>query len=247
MPTQPLSVQLYSVRDAVAADLPGALSRLAGIGFENVELYGFVDRADEYAAGLRAAGLSAPSGHAPVLQYDDPRPVFEAAKTVGIRTLIDPHHPAEHWQSADDIKAAAERMNAIAAAAAEFELAFGYHNHWFELEAHHDGVTGLELLEQHLDPAVVLEVDTFWVTVGGESAPELLRRFGDRVRFIHVKDGPITRDTSTQLPAGQGDVDVRAVLAAAPQAMRVLEFDAYAGDPFDGLAESFRFVSELER
>jgi len=247
VPDQPLSVQLYSVRDAVAADLPAALARIASIGFRNVELYGFVDRADEYAAALKDAGLSAPSAHAPVLQYEDPKAAFEAAKTVGVQTLIDPHHPAQNWQSADDIRAAADRMNAIAAAAAEFDLAFGYHNHWFELEAHHDGVTGLELLEQNLDPAVVLEVDTFWVTVGGENAPELLKRFGDRVRFIHVKDGPITRDTSTQLPAGQGDVDVRAVLAAAPQAVRVLEFDAYAGDPFDGLAESFRFVTELER
>ncbi len=247
MPDQPLSVQLYSVRDAVAADLPAALARIASIGFTNVELYGFVDRADEYAAALKEAGLSAPSGHAPVLQYEDPRAAFEAAKTVGVQTLIDPHHPAENWQSADDIRKAADRMNAIAAAAAEFDLAFGYHNHWFELEAHHDGVTGLELLELNLDPAVVLEVDTFWVTVGGENAPELLKKFGDRVKFIHVKDGPITRDTSTQLPAGQGDVDVRAVLAAAPQAVRVLEFDAYAGDPFDGLAESFRFVTELEK
>jgi len=247
VPAQPLSVQLYSVRDAVAADLPAALQRLAGIGFTAVELYGFVDRADEYAAALKDAGLTAPSGHAPVLQYDDPRAAFEAARTVGLGTLIDPHHPAQHWQSADDIRAAAERMNRIAAAAAEFDLVFGYHNHAHELESRFDGVTGLELLEQHLDPAVVLEVDTFWVTVGGENAPELLKKLGDRVRFIHVKDGPISRDTSTQLPAGQGDVDVRAVLAAAPQAMRVLEFDAYAGDPFDGLAESFRFVSELER
>jgi sugar phosphate isomerase/epimerase len=92
----------------------------------------------------------------------------------------------------------------------------------------------------------VLEVDTFWTTVGGVSAPDLLRTLGDRVRFIHVKDGPIKREPKTQLPAGQGEMDVPAVLAAAPQAVRVLEFDDYAHDPFDGLAESFRYVSELE-
>jgi hypothetical protein len=32
-----LSVQLYSVRDAVKSDLSGALARLAGIGFAAVE------------------------------------------------------------------------------------------------------------------------------------------------------------------------------------------------------------------
>ena len=246
MPIDRTSVQLYSVRDAVAADLPAALERIAGIGFTNVELYGFVDRAAEYAAALQQAGLAAPSGHAPVLQYEEPRPAFEAAKLVGISTLIDPHHPAAHWQSADDIARAAERMNAVAAAAAELELGFGYHNHWFELETHFGELTGLELLEQHLDPAVVLEVDTFWVAVGGASPVALLERFGDRVGFIHVKDGPIVRDTATQLPAGRGEMDVPAVLRAAPQALRVLEFDAYDGAPFDGLAESFRFVTTLE-
>jgi hypothetical protein len=34
------SVQLYSVRDALAADLPGTLSRLRSIGFELVEPFG---------------------------------------------------------------------------------------------------------------------------------------------------------------------------------------------------------------
>jgi sugar phosphate isomerase/epimerase len=246
VPDQPLSVQLYSVRNAVAEDLAGSLQRLAGIGFRTVELYGFVDRADEYASALAAAGLTAPSGHAPVLGYDDPRPAFEAAARVGVQTLIDPHRPAELWQEPADIQRGAEKMNEIGEAAAEFGLTFGYHNHWWEIETRHDGVTALELLARSLSDRVVLEVDTFWTAVGGASAPDLLRTLGDRVRFIHVKDGPIKREPKTQLPAGQGEMDVPAVLAAAPQAVRVLEFDDYAHDPFDGLAESFRYVSELE-
>jgi sugar phosphate isomerase/epimerase len=246
VPDKPLSVQLYSVREAVAQDLAGSLQRLADIGFHAVELYGFVERADEYAAALAAAGLTAPSGHAPVLRYDDPRPAFEAAAKVGVQTLIDPNRVAELWQQPDDVRRGAEQMNQVAEAAQEFGLTFGYHNHWWEIETRHDGVTALELLAQSLSPRVVLEVDTFWATVGGVSAPELLRTLGDRVHFIHVKDGPIKREPKTQLPAGQGEMDVPAVLAAAPQAMRVLEFDDYAHDPFDGLAESLRFVTELE-
>ena len=35
--TTPLSVQLYTVRDAIAADLPGTLKRLADIGYTQVE------------------------------------------------------------------------------------------------------------------------------------------------------------------------------------------------------------------
>ena len=101
----------------------------------------------------------------------------------------------------------------------------------------------VEGLAARLDPSAVLEVDTYWVEVGGVSAPDLLGRLGDRVQLIHVKDGPKTRDTSAQLPAGEGVIDIPAVLAAASQATRVLEFDDYDGDLFDGLAASLAYVT----
>ena len=47
-----LSVQLYSVRDAVAADLPGSLARLAEIGLTRVEPFDLVS--DPARAARRA-------------------------------------------------------------------------------------------------------------------------------------------------------------------------------------------------
>jgi hypothetical protein len=61
-----------------------------------------------------------------------------------------------------------------------------------------------------------------------------------------VKDGPKNRDTKAQLPAGEGDMDIPAVLAAAPEAMRVLEFDDYEGDTIDGLAASLAYVNTVD-
>ncbi len=43
-------------------------------------------------------------------------------------------------------------------------------------------------------------------------------------------------------PAGQGDVDVAGILAAAPQAIRVVEFDAYSGVVFQGITESLEWL-----
>ena len=77
-------------------------------------------------------------------------------------------------------------------------------------------------------------------------ATGLLERLGSRVALLHVKDGPIESDPSTQLPAGQGAVDLPAVLAAAPHATRIVEFDAYRGDIFDGIAESLAYLAESE-
>ena len=243
----PLSVQLYSVRDRLAEDLEGTLARLASLGFTNVEPYGaFVTDSDSYVAALANTGLAAPSAHAGVLGLSDPSPAFEAAAAIGVRTVIDPAHRTDDWESIDGVARIAERINTAAERAREHGLTLGYHNHWWELEARPNGVPALELLAPRLDETVVLEVDTYWVEVGGVDVVDLLGRLGDRVRFLHVKDGDKSRDTKAQLPAGEGAMDVPAVLAAAPAAMRVLEFDDYAGDTVDGLAASLAYVTRVD-
>jgi sugar phosphate isomerase/epimerase len=168
--------------------------------------------------------------------------VFAAAAELGIGTVIDPMVPAERWQDAAEITATATGLNAAATVAAEYGVAVGYHNHWWEPAARVDGRNAFEVFADQLDPALVLEVDTYWATVAGEDTPALLRRLGDRVRAIHVKDGGLATDGSGQVPAGQGRVPVADILAAAPQALRVIEFDRYDGDIFDGLAASHAFV-----
>ena len=83
------SVQLYTVRDAVSADLQGAVARIAEIGFTKVEPYSFVERADEFEKAFADSGVTAPSGHAPVIDSDEPERAFAAAVQLGIGTVID--------------------------------------------------------------------------------------------------------------------------------------------------------------
>jgi len=84
-----LSVQLYSVRDAFAADPAGTLRRLAAIGFTQVEPYGVVENAEALRSGLPANGLTAPTAHARLIGTDQPA-VFAAAAELGIGLVIDP-------------------------------------------------------------------------------------------------------------------------------------------------------------
>ena len=236
-----LSVQLYSVRDAFAADPSGTLSRLAGLGFRQVEPYGVVENRPALRSGLPAFGLSAPTAHANLIGADQPA-VFAAAAGCGIGTVIHPMVEAAQWQEDAAVIATATALNEAAKVGAEHGVTVGYHNHWWELESGR-----YDLFVSHLDPAVVLEVDTYWATAGGEDTPALLRRLGDRVRAIHVKDGALATDGSGQVPAGQGRVPIREVLTAAPQALRVIEFDRYDGDIFAGLAASYAYLTEVER
>ena len=85
---------------------------------------------------------------------------------------------------------------------------------------------------------MVLEVDTYWAAVGGADVRRpCSRRLGDRVKFIHVKDGDGLRGRHAQVPAGDGVIAVRDILGAATGLRsRVVEFDDFAGDIFDGVA-----------
>ena len=241
-----LSVQLYSVRDAFAADPAGTLRRLAAIGFTQVEPYGVVENVEVLRSGLPANGFAAPTAHAQLIGTDQAA-VFAAAAELGIGLVIEPLVRPERWQDPADISATAEALNAAAELAAGHGVRVGYHNHWWELESRIDGRSAFEVFADRLDPAVALEVDTYWATAGGEDAPELLRRLGDRVRAIHVKDGGLATDASGQVPAGQGRVPVAEVLAAAPDALRVVEFDAFDGDLFEALAASHAFLTGAVR
>ncbi|VXC22512.1 Sugar phosphate isomerase/epimerase [Arthrobacter sp. 9V] len=237
------SLQLYTLRDAIQEDLPGTIRKVAEIGFTQVEPYNFVATASELGAALKDNGLTAPSGHAPLLSQDQDE-IFAAAKELGISTVIDPFLPAEHWQDAETIQATAAKLNAAAKKGAEYGIRVGYHNHAWELESTIEGKTALEYFEGLLDPELVLEVDTYWVAVGGQDPVELLARLGDRVKLIHIKDGPATTDTKAQQPAGQGTIPVLDIIAAAKSLeVGVVEFDDYSGDIFEGITQSLAYLT----
>ncbi|MFP5365334.1 MAG: sugar phosphate isomerase/epimerase family protein, partial [Actinomycetes bacterium] len=145
------SIQLYTLRNAVQEDLKGTIRRVAEIGFTQVEPYNFVAMAKELGAALKENGLTAPSGHAPLLSQDQDG-IFAAAKELGITTVIDPFIPAERWQSAEDIQETAAQLNAAAKKGAGYGIRVGYHNHQWELESTIEGRTALEYFADLLDP-----------------------------------------------------------------------------------------------
>jgi sugar phosphate isomerase/epimerase len=258
-----LSVQLYSVRDELAADLDGTLGRLASLGFRQVEAFDFVRRVPELAAAFARHGLSSPTAHAPLLAHalageggtEAPAPdrILEAAAELGVSVVIDPMVAPAHWSSTDAVARVADAINAAAEAAAAHGLTVGYHNHSQEFHHSFDGVTAYETFVARLDPAVVLELDAYWAQVGRQDVPALLGRLGSRVTALHVKDGAVDVDPFLtegpvdlgQVPAGTGAVPLDEVLAAATGLeYAVVEYDAYAGDIFEGIAATAAFLAE---
>lgn len=242
----PLSIQLYTLRDQIAADRDGALTRLAEIGYRSVEAYDPTADPAGFRKVADGLGLSVSSTHAYALFDKDPGEVFDAVATIGTDLAIIPGGIAhEEFTGLDGLRRTADLLNGFAAKAAEHDIRIGYHNHWWEIEPRFAGRTALEVLADLLAPEVFLEVDTYWAAVGGADVPELLHSLDDRVLALHVKDGPGVKD-EPHTAVGKGNIDVPAILAAAPEALRIVELDTCAGDIFEAVAESHAYLTGLE-
>jgi sugar phosphate isomerase/epimerase len=239
-----ISLQLYSVRDALEQDAQATIDRVASIGYTQVEAsYKTLSANPRLGPAIRAAGLTSPSMTGTLVRADR-APVFETAKELGAHAVIDTFLPEEYWTTAADIARTADELNAAASEAAAYGLTVGYHNHWWELTRSFNGHTGLEVLVNALDPAVVLEVDAYWVAVGGQDVVSYAAKLSDRIHFLHVKDGPISHDNKQQRPAGQGSLPIWDIVAALPELeIGVVEFDDYAGDMFGAIADSLSYLS----
>ena len=89
--------------------------------------------------------------------------------------------------------------------------------------------------------------DTAHLAAGGGDAVELIRRFGDRVRYVHLKD--FTADPFAFLPLGDGMVDLSGVIDALREAgydgWLTVELDAYEGNPAEAARRSRAYLEEL--
>ena len=238
----PPALQLYTVREQLAAGRAGILNRIAGFGYAAVEPFGILDDPAGLAADLAAAGLAVCSVHA-TPAGDQAGPVAAAARVLGTDTVIVPYLPPERFADLDGVRSVAAELNAMAARLGDEGLRLGYHNHDHELALRPGGTPALEVLAAWLDPAVVLEVDTYWAAVGGQDVPALLGRLGGRVGYLHVKDGPVTKD-DPMTAVGAGRMPVAEILAAAPPAAwRVVELDRCATDMMTAVADSLAWLA----
>ncbi|MFS0894555.1 TIM barrel protein [Microbacterium sp. 179-I 3D3 NHS] len=238
-----LSLQLYSVRTELGEKRPETLQRLADLGYARVEPYDILRDPQRLADELAAAGLAAPTAHVKLLDAPIDE-VLAAAKAVGVETLIVPWADPALFADRAGVESLAARINAAAERAAADGLRVGYHNHDFEFSTLIDGRAAWELLVDLLDERVVLEVDTFWASVGGADVFELLPRRGSRIRFVHVNDEePEPDDPPTLGVPVVGRMREVTALAARTAELVVVEV-VVDGDPMPAIERNTRFFQE---
>jgi sugar phosphate isomerase/epimerase len=237
-----IGLQLYTLKHVLArpGTRPGVLERVAALGVESIEPYGFGDLADARAlrAEAGAAGLAISSVHGAIA--GDAGPFFEALGEAGAGIAVLPVPEAldgftrDAFASADGVARFAEALSRLADVAEASGARVGYHNHWWEWAKLPGGGTAYDALWEQADPRVLAEVDLYWAQAAGQVPAEVVTRLGERVALVHVKDGPGVPD-APQVPPGTGDIALDAALRAGDGTIgaEILEADGVDGDPFD--------------
>ncbi len=240
-----LTVQLYTVRDALAKDIPGTLKAIAEAGLKNVEPAGVgLDQVETYVAALAENGLAASGAHFGIEMIETDFDGFvAAAKALGLSTVICPYISPDNFETVEATEAFAVRLTAAAEKVKSAGFQYLYHNHDFEMKVI-DGKTGLERLLELIPASLLnLEVDLAWVQIGGGDPVEFLKKHADRIKMVHLKDFDPTK-TPRWTVAGEGVVDYPAVIAVCKElgiAYGAVELDESPIDAVEAVVASAKY------
>jgi sugar phosphate isomerase/epimerase len=249
-----MGVQLYTVRDAMKADMAGTLRRVAALGVAGVETAFWPDGVTVQQAGraLREVGLTVSSCHIELPIGDGRQVMLDTARAFDATRMIWHGWPEDpRYRSLEGTKALAAIYNQSNRFAKDNGLSFGLHNHWWEYRNTVGGKYVFEVLLEETDPDIFFEVDTYWVKAAGHDPATIVGRLGARAPFLHVKDGPAVYndrlaidDPDPMTAVGKGTLDFPAVVRAANghTEWMVVEMDKTAGDVFAALQESCDYL-----
>ncbi len=251
-----LSMQLYTVRNELAKDIPGTLKRIKEIGFNYVETAFWPEgiTLSDAAKYIQDAGLSVSSSHIEIPIGESKKVMLDTARAFKNENMIWHGWPEDkRYSSLAGTKELIKIYNEASKFAKENGLKFGLHNHWWEYRNKVDGMFVYELLHKELDEDIFFEVDTYWVKVAGQDPASIIHKLGKRVKLLHVKDGPanwndnLPEDNPDPMTAiGKGVQNFKAIFTESKNSAEwlVVEMDKTSTDVFQVLKESYDYMIE---
>jgi len=262
--------------DNITSALPqhtgGTLRAIADIGYREVELAGIPPiAAKDLRKILTDCGLTAPSMHASMADLQAGlQQRIDYAKAIGCEYLVcsfpwtaDSRFREQPGKAVlslasginlDDWKWNADQLNKIAVEAAKSGLRVGYHNHNMEFRSY-DGVVAYDELLRLTDPALVtMEMDIAWVVTAGADPVKYLKKHGDRISLLHVKE--VRKDMRTMVDrvqaqtteVGSGKIDWKHTFKAMePGRIKhyFVEQENFERPPLEAVKVSFDYLKTL--
>jgi len=238
----PVGIQLYTVRNECAKDLPATLAAIAKIGYKGVDFAGYHGRtAQQLRRLLDDNGLVCCGTHTGMntLLGDELAKTIEFNKTIGNKYLVVPGgiggRTKRGWLDA------AARFNDIAEKLKPEGMLCGYHNHAHEFQPI-EGETPWDIFYGAAKPEVIMQVDTGNCMGGGGDPVAILKKFPGRAITVHLKEFGAN-------VIGEGKVDWKSVFDLCETTGRtewyIVEQDAPGEAPLDTAARCFENLKKM--
>lgn len=263
VPTQQVSVQLWTFAEYIGFGTDAAtitrteevFSKLRSFGYKNVEPFTLSGlTAEQYRDLLRKYGLKASGRH-----VDVGRPgaetnidqILAENKVLGIKYFGSGATPNDNLNSEAEWVAYAKHLDAVGARARQAGQTLILHNHNWEFEKVYNGRTAYDLVAGNTSKrSVAFQLDLYWAVQAGQDPVALLKTYGKRIQFFHVKDRRAS-DGRIEI-VGRGSIDFPTIFAASKRQIRVytVEHDPRFGDttfnPFEAAQVGFRYLSTVK-
>ena len=226
-----IGLQLYTIRDAMVADVQGSLKKVSDLGYKYLELadysngkfYGY--EPVEFKKLVSDLGMEVLSSHTQVegagVTLDNARKMAEDHANLGVRYCLQPWIVEEMRTTLDSYRKMAENWNQIGQIMKESGIQFGYHNHNFEFDTVEGKIPYFDIMLAELDEQLVtMELDLFWTSKAGYNPIEIIKKYPGRFQLFHMKDmftneAPFfkTDGVTDFAPVGAGVINFKDILA----------------------------------
>jgi sugar phosphate isomerase/epimerase len=225
-----VGLQLYTIRDAMAADLLGSLKKLSDLGYKNLELAGYADgkfyghTAAEFKKIVADLGMVAISSHAAVeskgITLDTAKLMADSHAALGVKYCIQPWVNDED-RTVEKYKKMIGDWNKVGKEMKSVGIQFGYHNHNFEFKKVNGIVPYYDIYMPEMDKDLItMELDLFWAEKAGQNPIEMFNKYPGRFQLLHLKDMKTNQPPFYEVikddicSVGAGVIDFKEILAA---------------------------------
>ena len=258
-----VGLQLYSIRDAMAGDVPGSLKKVSDLGYKYVELadysdgkfYGYAPA--EFNKMVKDLGMQVLSSHTQVeaagITMDNARIMADAHAELNAKYCVQPW-VEEPDRNIETYKKMIGDWNEVGKIMKEVGIQFGYHNHNFEFVDIDGIVPYYDIFMPEMDADLItMEIDLYWVTKAGQDPVEMFNKYPGRFQLFHLKD--MYTETAPYFdvikddiaPVGEGLIDFKRILAAKKVAgmkhFFVEDDNQGNGKPFEGIESSITNIT----
>jgi sugar phosphate isomerase/epimerase len=249
-----IGLQLYSIRDSIGKDVPGAIAKVSEMGYKFVEPAGYNNgkfygmEPVAFKALLKANKMKMLSSHA---NHNVPDSANYAETMAWWDACIDAHVAAgasfivqasmdrKAYESLSVLKAYCDYFNEIGEKCNAKGIRFGYHNHDKELSTKLEGQTIYDFMLANTDPKkVMFEMDLYWAVVGGANPLDYFNKYPGRFELWHIKD--------KEEIGASGMMDFAAIwtgVAKSGMKYGIVEVERYNFDEYTSCRKSIDFLN----